>query len=239
MGLRLLQLVVSIAAAFVAFEGIDTLNLPLIIGAAVVGLVTALAVGLILAANRKERRKAGLPRAASATIGVALAFSLLELVGTTGAGAVVWTSDSCTMRMGTQNANITLTGFFSKQVCQNVEGSTQNKVLGVLGDADRVLSQLPVVGRIFGEVGTAPFHDGSPSGDYHLHRLAPSGAMGCCYRARSGHLRHLRQVHVWQPQLGRLIDVSVGPLVWERLDWRLSPHRSRAASALSHMDRFQ
>ena len=163
-GLRLVQLVISTAAALVAFEGVDTLNLPLVIGAGVVGLVAALAIGLIRAANNRERRRAGLPPAASAAVGVALAFSLLGLVGTAGAGAVVWTNDTCTMQMGTQNANITLTGFFSKQVCQNVESSSQNKVLGILGDADRVLSKLPVVGGIFGAVGTAQFHDGSPSG---------------------------------------------------------------------------
>ena len=164
MGLRLVQLVISIAAAFVIFEGADTLNLPLIVGAAVVNLVVALAFGLIRAANNRERRRAGLPRASSATVGVALAFLMLELAGYGGAGAVVWASDTCTMQMGTQNADIALTGFFSKQVCQNVERSTQNKVLGVLGDVDRVLSKLPVVGKIFGAVGTAQFHDGSPSG---------------------------------------------------------------------------
>jgi hypothetical protein len=165
MALRLAQLVITTVAAYVAFEGVDTLNLPLIIGAAVVSLVTALAVALILAANKRERRKAGLPRAASATLGVAVAFLMLELAGFAGAGAVVWASDTCTMQMGSQNANITLTGFFSKQVCQNVEGSTQNKVLGVLGDVDRILSHVPGVGGIiFGAVGTAQFHDGSPSG---------------------------------------------------------------------------
>ncbi len=165
MALRLVQLVITTVAAYFVFEGVDTLNLPLAIGAAVVTLVAALAVGLILAAEKRERRKAGLPRPANATLGVLLAFSLLELVGSAGAGAVVWTTDTCTMQMGTQNANITLTGFFSKQVCQNVEGSTQNKVLGILGAADRVLSKFPLVGGIFGAVGTAQFHDGTPSGD--------------------------------------------------------------------------
>jgi hypothetical protein len=166
MGLRLVNFVIATAAAFVAFEGVDTLNLPLVIGAAVVGLVAALAIGLIRGANNRERRRAGLPRAASATVGVALAFFLLDLTGYAGAGAVVWASDTCTMQMGTQNANITLTGFFSKQVCQNIEGSPRNKVLGFLGDVDRVLSHVPGVGgTIFGAVGTAQFHDGSPSGD--------------------------------------------------------------------------
>ena len=164
MGLRLLRLVVSIAAAYAAFEGVDTLDLPLVIGAGVVTLVTAVAVGLIMSAEKRERRQAGLPRAASATVGVALAFSLLELVGTAGAAAIVWTNDTCTMQMGTQNANITLTGFFSKQVCENVEGSTQNKLAGVLGDADRALSTLPVVGGLIGAIGSPEFHGGSPDG---------------------------------------------------------------------------
>jgi hypothetical protein len=164
MGLRLVQLVISTAAAFVAFVGVDTLNLPLFIGAAVVSLVVALAIGLVRAANNRERRRAGLPRAASATFGVAVAFFLLDLTGTAGAGAVVWASDTCTMQMGTQNANITLTGFFSKAVCQKVEGSAQNQVLGVLGDGEQVLSKLPGIGLIFGAVGTAQFHDGPPSG---------------------------------------------------------------------------
>jgi hypothetical protein len=164
MGLRLTQLVISIAAGYFAFDGVDTLDLPLIIGAAAVGLVSALAIGFIRSAEKRERRKAGLPRAASATFGVALAFSLLELVGTAGAGAVVWTNDTCTMQIGSQSADITITGFFSRQVCQNVEGSGQNKVLTFLGDADHLLSKLPGVGVIAGVVGSAQLHDGSPSG---------------------------------------------------------------------------
>jgi hypothetical protein len=164
MGLRLVQLVITTLAAYFAFEGLDTLNLPLVIGAGTVTLVTALAVGLILSAEKRERRKAGLATSASATVGVVLAFSLLELVGTAGAGAVVWTNDTCTMQMGTQNANLTLTGFLSKQVCQSVEGSTQNKLAGLLGNADRALSKLPVVGGLFGALGTPEFHDSSPGG---------------------------------------------------------------------------
>lgn len=165
MGLRFLQLVIQTAAAFACFEGIDTLNVPLIVGSGAVSLVAALAIGLIRAANNKERRRAGLPRAASATVGVALAFSLLDLMGIVGAGAVVWANDTCTLQMGSQNANITLTGFFSKEVCQQVEGSSQNKIAGILGDIEQGLSKLPVVGGIIGAVGTAQFHDGSPSGE--------------------------------------------------------------------------
>jgi hypothetical protein len=163
--LRFINFVVATAAAFVAFEGVDTLNLPLVIGAAVVSLVVGFAIALIRGANNRERRRAGLPRAASATVGVAVAFFLLDLTGFVGAGAVVWASDTCTMQMGSQNANMTLTGFFSKQVCQHVEASTENKVAGVLGDIDKALSKIPGIGgAIFGAIGTAQFHDGSPSG---------------------------------------------------------------------------
>jgi|HubBroStandDraft_6_1064221.scaffolds.fasta_scaffold00015_123 hypothetical protein len=165
MGLRLVNFVVATAAAFVAFEGVDTLNVPLVIGAGVVSLVVGLSISLIRGADNRERRRAGLPRAAGATVGAALAFFLLDLTGMAGAGAVVWASDTCTMQMGSQNADITLQGFFSKQVCQAVEGSTENRVVGFLGDVDKVLSHIPGIGGIvFGAVGTAQFHDGSPSG---------------------------------------------------------------------------
>jgi hypothetical protein len=164
MALRVLQTIISTAAAIVVFVGLDTLNLPLAVGALGVSFVLALAIAIIRGASNRERRRAGLPRAASATFGVALAFFLLGLTGFAGAGAVVWASDTCTMQAGTQNANITLTGFFSKAVCQKVEGSTQNRVLGFLSDVDKIVSKLPDVGRIFGLVGTAQFHDSAPGG---------------------------------------------------------------------------
>jgi hypothetical protein len=165
LGLRVLQTVISTAAAFVIFEALDAQDVPLAVGVAVLSLVLFLVIQLVRSADNRERRRAGLPRAASATLGVAFAFSLLDLAGSAGAGAVVWASDSCTMQVGTHNANITLTGFFSKAVCQKVETSAQNRELGFLGDVVQGLSQFPVVGGVFGAVGSAQFHDSSPGGD--------------------------------------------------------------------------
>lgn len=167
MTLRFLQLVISTAAAFVAFLGLDTLNVPLSVGALGVGFVLDVVIGLIRRANNKERQRAGLPRAASATFGVGVAFLLLNLAGSVGAAAVVWATDTCTMQVGTYNANITLTGFYSKAVCNNVERSAQNKVLGVLGVVGKDFAdKVPLSGGLFRYfVGSAQFHDSSPTGN--------------------------------------------------------------------------
>jgi len=172
MALRAVQSVLSVAAAFVAFEGLDTRNLPLAIGALVAIAIVSLAISLIQMANARERRRAGLPRPASATFGVALAFILLDFVGSAGAGAVVWATDTCTMQVGSHNANITLTGFFSKAVCQNVEASSQNQKAGFLADVVQGVAKFVdtatgtgFAGAVAGELGSVQFHDGSPGGN--------------------------------------------------------------------------
>lgn len=166
MGLRFLQLLITTAAAYAAFIGFDTANEPLIIGALVAIAVGSLVVGLIRRAKERERRDAGLPRSASATFLVAVAFLLLEWVGYAGAGAVVWASDTCTTQFGSHNANITFTGFFSKAGCQSAENTSQNHVMGVIGTINEdILSKLPGVGNIASALGSPELHDGAPVGN--------------------------------------------------------------------------
>lgn len=66
--------------------------------------------------------------------------------------AVTWYSNSCTMRVGTFNANVTLQGWGSESTCQSVESNGANQVGGFL---ERIAT--------FGLVSTS-WQPGSPDG---------------------------------------------------------------------------
>ncbi|HEX6508666.1 MAG TPA: hypothetical protein VF221_13640, partial [Chloroflexota bacterium] len=70
-------------------------------------------------------------------------------------GTVTWFSDSCTVQMGNQNANLTLQGWGSKTACQEMENNAANTVMKVLD----VFS----LGRV----------------DFATHEAAPSGTEVC------------------------------------------------------------
>lgn len=70
----------------------------------------------------------GLMRCLTGCITVVL---VLGVVGVAVA-AGTWYSNSCTMRVGSFNANVTLRGWGSEAICQNVEANSVNQVGGLL-----------------------------------------------------------------------------------------------------------
>jgi hypothetical protein len=73
-------------------------------------------------------------------------------VASLGVAGVTWVTDSCTIYIGSHNANVTLQGWGSHGACQQIENSGASTFASVI----HVLT--------FGRVDARP-HEGSPSGN--------------------------------------------------------------------------